>query len=133
MKFRQKMMRFWMGRNGTDQLCQTMMWTALVLSVVNLFFGSLILYLIVTLLIGFSAFRMFSRNIYRRQKENQAFLRFFKGIGGWFKLIKNRIRDRKTHVYKKCPHCKRTLRLPKIAGEHTVCCPCCAKRFQMKI
>ncbi len=130
-------MRFWIGRNGPDRLCQITMWTALVLSVVDLFIrngiANLIIHLVTLGLIGYAVFRMLSRNIYKRQKENRAFLGFWKRIGGWFRLTKNRIKDRKTHVYQKCPSCKRVLRLPRIKGKHTVCCPCCSNRFDMTV
>ena len=32
-----------------------------------------------------------------------------------------------------CPACRKVLRLPKIKGAHTVCCPCCGKKFQLKV
>ena len=113
------------------------MWTSLVLSVVNLFVRWTVPHLIVSLValacVCWATYRMLSRNIYKRQKENRAFTRFWKSIGGWFKLTKNRIKDRKTHVYHKCPSCKRVLRLPRIKGKHTVCCPCCSNRFDMTV
>ena len=98
MKFRERLYRFWMGRNGSDTLYRVTVWVILILAV-----------------------------------ENRAFLRFFGKIRGWFVLQKNRFRDRKTHIYRKCPGCRRTLRLPKIKGDHTVCCPCCGKKFQVKV
>ena len=78
-----------------------------------------------TFLIILIFFRMFSRNIAKRRRENERFC-------GFFKLIRNRFRDRKTHVYRKCPKCKAVLRLPKAKGKHTVVCPRCRERFQVK-
>ena len=69
-------------------------------------------------------FRMMSRNIQKRRRENDRFC-------GFFKLRRNKFRDRKTHVYKKCPHCKAVLRLPKAKGKHTVICPRCKNRFSV--
>ena len=133
MRFRDRLWRFWSGRNGADQLYQVMMWTCLGLMLLNLFLGSVWIYLAETALLAWATYRALSRNIYKRQKENRAFLSFFARIGKWFKLRKNRWKDRKTHVYKKCPKCKNYLRLPRIKGSHTVCCPCCNHRFGVDV
>ena len=125
--------RFFSGRNGADQLYQCMMWFCLGLVILNLFFGSVWIYGLELLLLGWATYRALSRNIEKRQRENQAFLNFFSRIGKWFRRLGNRWRDRKTHVYKKCPKCKNYLRLPRIKGSHTVCCPCCTHRFGVNI
>lgn len=133
MRFRDRLWRFWSGRNGADQLYQVMMWTCLGLMLLNLFLGSVWIYLIEIGLLAWATYRALSRNIYKRQKENRAFLGFFSRIGKWFKLRRNRWKDRRTHVYKKCPKCKNYLRLPRIKGSHTVCCPCCSHRFGVNV
>ena len=132
-RFRMRMAQFMYGRYGIDRLYHALMWSAIVLMVLNLFVGSLLIYLLELVLITWAMFRFFSRNILKRQKENRAFCRFFGRISGWFKLQKNKHRDRKTHVYRKCPSCHRQLRLPKQKGRHTVCCPCCQKRFDIQV
>ena len=134
MKFREKLQRFGAGRNGADQLYQFLMWLCLILLLINLFVGSWILSLIELTILGYATFRLFSKNLFRRQQENRAFLKFWKRIRDWFVLCKNRFRDRKTHIYRKCPACRRMLRLPKInKGTHTVCCPCCGNRFDTNV
>lgn len=133
MRFRDRLWRFWSGRNGADQLYQVMMWTCLGLMLLNLFIGSFWIYLVELGLLSWATYRALSRNIYKRQRENRAFLGFFARIGKWFRLRKNRWKDRKTHVYKKCPKCKNYLRLPRIKGSHTVCCPCCSHRFGVNV
>jgi len=132
-RFRQAMYRFFSGRNGVDQLCSALMWLGLTISVVELLFPSVWLRLTFTAVFGYAAFRMLSRNLQARQRENFRFVRFFGRIGKWFLLQKNKWRDRKTHVYRKCNNCKNTLRLPKITGQHRVCCPCCQNRFEVKL
>ncbi len=76
-------------------------------------------------LISWVFFRMFSKKIAKRRRENERFC-------GFFKLRRNKFKDRKTHVYRKCPDCKAVLRLPKSKGKHTVVCPRCKKRFEVK-
>lgn len=132
-KFRMKLAQFMYGRYGVDRLYHVLMWTAIILMLVNLFVGSLILSIVELVVLFWAIFRFFSRNIYRRQRENQALLRVMGKIGGFFKLWKARFRDRKTHVFRKCPTCHNRLRLPRVKGSHTVNCPCCHNRFDVKI
>ena len=131
--FKMKLARFMYGRYGTDRLYHALVWTALGLLIINFFVGSRILYFIEIALLLWATYRVFSRKIYRRQRENQVFCSFLNRIGRRFKLGRNKVRDRKTHVYKKCPTCRNQLRLPKIKGKHTVHCPCCHTRFDIRV
>lgn len=133
MKFRDKVIRFLYGRNGNDALNQALFWTYLVLLLLNLFVRSYILTAIELIPVGLYLFRFLSRNIYRRQTENRKFLKIRGKITGFFKMQKNKFRDRKTHVYRKCPHCRAVLRLPKKKGKHSVRCPQCQKSFSLHI
>jgi hypothetical protein len=78
-------------------------------------------------------FRMFSKKIYARQIENQAYLMIKRKVVEYFRYLGNKWKFRKTHVYRKCPSCKSRLKLPKIKGSHNVKCPKCARNFSVKI
>ena len=67
-----------------------------------------------------SIFRMYSRNIEARRRENAAFLRFF-----------SRLTD-KQYRYFRCPNCHARLRLPRGVGEVTVNCGQCKHSFRKK-
>lgn len=121
------------GRYGTDKLNKLLMvvyfvWI-LVGTVISIFARSVwydvFYYALTAAMLIWIFFRMFSRNIAARRREND---RFF----GFFKLRKNKFRDRKTHVYRKCPSCSAVLRLPKADGKHFVVCPRCKNRFEVK-
>lgn len=133
MRFRDKLVKFMAGRYGVDQLSNFIFAVVMIIIVINIFVNSIILSVVYMLLWGWSIFRMMSRNIYKRQKENAVFLKLWNPVKGYFKLMKNKWRDRKTHVYKKCPKCKSVLRLPKKKGTHTVKCPKCSERFEVII
>ena len=133
MKFQDKVIRFMYGRNGNDKLNQALFWVYFVLLLLNIFLKSIILWILELLLVALYLFRFLSRNIYRRQRENRGFLKVWNKFTGFFKLQKNKFRDRKTHVYRKCEHCRAVLRLPKKPGKHTVRCPQCNKTFSVKI
>lgn len=132
------------GRYGSDELYWFSFAVLVLLSVVNLFAHQFWLWLAESLVLVLLLFRFFSRNIGRRQTENRSFLRlvrkverFFKQtyhkISRFFKLQRQKWRDRKTHVFRKCPHCRAVLRLPKIKGPHHLSCPRCRFSFDIKV
>lgn len=131
-KIRSALYRFMYGRYGADTLGNCMLIAYFVMIVLQMFFALFIrqpifhfVWQAVAYALGIlSIFRMFSRKIEKRRRENQKFCDFFK-------LSKNKFKDRKTHVYRKCPSCKATLRLPRAKGEHTVVCPRCKNRFSV--
>ena len=132
-KFKNRIYKFMYGRYGYDALSKTLLWVyagvLLVHMILSLFIDSPFLYLANMLvsfsLVGYILFRTMSRNIPKRREENAKFL-------GFWRLRRNKRRDRKTHVYRKCPKCKAVLRLPKAKGKHTVSCPRCKERFEVR-
>ncbi len=133
MKFRDRINRFFYGRYGNDQLNTTLLIAYLTLLVFSLFFDHLTFTVLGAVCLIVCLFRMLSKDIHVRRAENDKFLRLSKRFTGFFKLQRNRFRDRKTHVYRRCPSCRAMLRLPKKKGEHSVCCPACKKSFGVKI
>jgi len=121
------------GRYGYDALSKTLLWVyaglLLLHMILSLFIESPFLYLMNMLvsfsLVAYILFRTMSRNIQKRREENAKFV-------GFWQLRRNKHRDRKTHVYRKCPKCKAVLRLPKAKGKHTVSCPRCRERFEVR-
>ena len=121
------------GRYGTDTLSKVMLWfyvgMVICFTIIALFndsiWLSLFYYVSSSAMVVWIFFRMFSRNIAARRRENDRFC-------GFFKLRRNKFRDRKTHVYRKCHACGAMLRLPKAKGKHFVVCPRCNKRFEVK-
>lgn len=132
-RFSDSFRRFMYGRYGSDKLNFVMLIAVLAISLVNsilrLIFRSFFVYtniinpilsVLTLLLLGFAIFRMFSRNIYARQKENRAFERLF-----------SRLKD-KEHRYYRCPSCKQTVRVPKGRGKINITCPKCGTKFMKK-
>ncbi len=131
--FRERIASFMVGRYGIDKLYYFLLGVCIVLIVANWFINSLVIYLLETGLFIYAIYRVMSRNVSKRQQENEKFIAVFEKVKKFFNLQKCKVRDRKTHVYKKCPRCKNNLRLPKEKGKHTVVCPCCKNRFDVKI
>lgn len=128
-RLRMLLQRFMMGRYGIDGLFYFFFALYFILSMVNAFANSLIIYLLSLVLLFVMFFRVFSRNIYKRQRENVKFLSIYN-------KVKRKLKIRKYdpyHVFRKCPKCKTTLRLPRRNGKHTVCCPKCKTDFKVRI
>lgn len=114
--------RMMSGRYGqNDRLNKLLMGCSVVLVLVNLFvpmgIASLCLTLAAYCFMGLSIFRIFSRNTYKRYRENRRFLNLLQ-----------RIRDRK-HRYFTCPKCKQSVRVPKGKGKIAISCPRCKEKF----
>lgn len=131
-----KLMRFMSGRYGSDKLNYFLLGSYLFLWIINLIvfsqIASLIIDIIMLLLVVAILYRMFSKNIYKRRRENEIYLSVSSKVLPDFKLLKLRWQERKTHAYKKCPECKAVLRLRKLPGEHTAICPKCRAKVKVK-
>jgi hypothetical protein len=132
-RLKQAFYRFMYGRYGNDALNNFLTVFYLILVVFNLLLGSYTVYLSSLVLIFIIFFRMLSRNIDKRRKENQKFLNIKYRFTQFFKERSRRFKERKTHVYKSCPACKATLRLPRKKGKHTCCCPKCKNSFKVRV
>ena len=132
-RFFEKLRLFMSGRNGFDRLSFIcfLLYTALVF--VNIFTRSYIVYIIELLILGYIIFRVLSRNVMRRHRENMFFVKLTNRIGAFFVRQKNKLRDIKTHRYIKCKSCKAFLRVKRKKGKHSVRCPKCSKVFEVNI
>ncbi len=132
MNFRYRLMQFMSGRYGTDQLFYGLIAAAVTLSFLNLFIRSFVVQILVYALLGYSLFRVLSRNLDARRRENYWFrdkVSFIKRK----KEIYDQRRADKCHVYKKCPSCKAILRLPHRVGKHKTVCPRCNREFTVRV
>lgn len=136
MKFRDRIQRFLQGRNGSDALSRFLSWVGFAFLLASLFTPtvgngllSTILWAIALAAIVWSILRTFSRNIYKRQKENAAYHRIMGRFTGWWKDLFARIKGAKTYKYFKCRSCGATLRVPRKKGKVQVTCPKCHVSF----
>lgn len=122
-----------MGRNGLDRFNRFLFIIYAVLIIVNAFVNSLIIYLLTLALAGYIVYRTLSKNLYRRGRENQGYMKAENAVKSFFVRQKNKIRDIKTHRYIKCKHCKAKLRVKRRKGKHNVRCPKCRQEFSVNI
>lgn len=124
-----------MGRYGGDQLNFALLLLGLVLSLCSRLFPGPFYwaaYVLADALLVWAVFRMLSRNIPARQRENQAFWRMWGPVKSWFGFQKQKIAQRKQYKYFKCPECGQRLRAPRGRGKIEVTCQKCHKVFQTK-
>ncbi len=127
-----KIARWMYGRYGNDELTYALLIIAIVfvlLSAIPVPFFFLFS-VAAWLLMFWSIFRTFSRNIVKRRRELDRYLKIKNKPKNAIKLHKNKKRDKDTHVYFKCPKCKSVLRVPLGKGSIIVTCPCCHEKIE---
>ncbi len=138
MKIREKFYRFMAGRyGGADALNRALLVLVFVLIFARMFIPAesvwrIVLSAAMWLLLGWSFFRMFSRNVTKRVAENYKFTGFFGRIKRFFAGRVDMMKQLKDYCFIKCPSCKKTLRLPRGKGKINVHCRQCGHSFNAK-
>ena len=127
-----KLRTFMIGRYGIDELYKVLSIVYFILILVNIFIRSKIITILEILLIIIIFYRFLSKNINQRRKENDLYLKIKNKVVSIFNYNKKKYKDRNTHMYKKCPNCGQKIRLPLKKGKHTVKCPKCNYKFEVK-
>lgn len=124
--------RFMYGRYGLDELSKFLWIVSLVMVVISVlpFPFFFLLYIAGMLLMIYVFYRTFSKKIVKRRRERDWYMKKTERFRRARKLRKSKKRDRKTHVYFKCSHCKNVLRVPKNKGTIIVTCPVCKNKTE---
>lgn len=123
---KEKFNRFMQGRYGVDQYSKFLVWFGVIISIIGLVRNrSGLLSLIGLLIVIYSYYRMFSKDIAKRQKENQIYFNKRQLVVGFFVKAKRHIFGEKGYKYFSCKNCKTELRVPKKKGKVKVRCPKC--------
>ena len=137
------------GRYGNDHLSRFLMIVALILIVADAILRLVIPLGIVRTVVSFSVTlaaillyvliicRSMSRNIYKRRRENETYLKVSRGVKRFLSMntsrkTKSRNRDDAYYIFRDCTKCGATLRLPRKQGKHSVRCPKCSHSFFVK-
>lgn len=132
-RIRDALQRFMYGRRGMDELGQFTFIVYIVLFVLNMITRNVFLYYLELIVCFLFLFRALSKNLTKRYEENSSYLEIRDRVARFFRIQKRRWTDRKTHVYRKCPYCKTTIRLPRIKGTHSTTCPKCKRDFNVRV
>ena len=132
-RIREKLGSFMYGRYGTDHLYYAIFALWAVIAIINTFLDSIVLYVINSAILVILIWRPLSKNIQKRRRENDVFLNIVRKIKEFLVMQKDRLRDIRTARYRYCKHCGAMLKLPIRTGRHTVRCPKCGERFDVRI
>ena len=131
-RFRAFLARLMYGRYGADQLGRATVIACLALLLLSSTTGLGVLWLLSIAGYGWAIFRMFSRNLAARRRENEVFLQKTRRARTELRQARVRFRNRKQYKYFRCPQCRARLRLTRGCGEKTVVCQSCRHTFRMK-
>lgn len=126
--------RFMYGRYGNDQLSTFLFVFYIILVVFQMIFrnsaaGRILMLLSYVVVLAYF-FRCFSKNIYKRQRENQKFLQLWNPVKNYFKYLKRKWQERNsTKKLFRCPQCRQTIRVPRGKGKIAITCPKCRREF----
>ena len=123
---------FMIGRNGIDKICIALVIAYFAISIIVSITGVRELMIIAYVLWGVCLFRMLSRDIIKRRKENMIFSQWWNKVTYKLRNKINEVKSMKTHSIFKCPNCKLKLRVPKGKGKVTITCSRCKTEFSKR-
>ncbi|MCI8624373.1 MAG: hypothetical protein HFG26_12040 [Provencibacterium sp.] len=126
-----KFRKFMAGRYGMDALSFALVALYLLIAVIGQAARLRPILWLSLLPLAYAAFRVFSADTGRRQRENAAFMRFVWPFANSLRGKASRMRDT-AHRYFKCPQCGRSLRVPRGRGKIEITCPQCRCQFQKR-
>ena len=132
---REKMLQFMAGRNGNDALNRFLMIVELLLIfIAAILRGSVGRFMMIfaMLMLGFTYYRMFSRDLMRRADENSRYLQQKWRVQSSLRVLKDRWVQRKEYKFFTCPSCKATMRVPRGRGKIKIVCRKCGNSFSGK-
>jgi len=124
-RFRRKIQQWMIGRYGTDELSRTLVVIALILMIIGSFTGSVVASLVSWALFIWGYYRCLSKNIIKRSRERDNYLRLIEPLKRKISLWKRMWNDRNSYRYFKCPNCKKMIRVPKGKGKIAISCKNC--------
>ena len=120
------------GRQGPDDLAVTSTNLAVVVLVVDLFAHVQWLGWLALALLAYAIWRMTSRNIPARTRENSAFLKALGPNKVWVQNPKAAFAEAKGYKHVKCASCGQRVRVPRGKGKLRVTCPKCRTKFEVR-
>lgn len=127
-----RLRQFMVGRYGVDEFNRFLLILSLAAMIISGILGGGILYLTAVLVLGYTYFRMLSRNVGMRYRENMVYLKVKNRFLGFFKKGKNTVNQRRNYHIYKCPGCGQKIRIPKGKGRVSITCPKCHAEFIKK-
>lgn len=124
------------GRNGSDQLSRALLFASVILLFAAIIVqsagaaaaGSVLWWIALAAMIV-SYWRILSKNVTQRYRENVKYLNLSANAKAFFRREINHIRQLKTYRFFKCPGCGQRVRTPRGKGKIRITCPKCGTSF----
>lgn len=130
--FRYRIYQFMQGRRGVDQYGRFLLLVAMTFLIVSMFTLENLFYYLGLMIFIYAYYRIFSRNLYKRERENTWYLtqkfRLTKG-----KSFRQKQYEWRYYAYFKCPGCRQKMRAPRGKGTIKIKCHSCNTEFQKKV
>ena len=130
--FRYRIYQFMQGRRGVDQYGRFLLLVAMTFLIVSMFTLENLFYYLGLMIFIYAYYRIFSRNLYKRERENTWYLtmkfRLTKG-----KSFRQKQYEWRYYAYFKCPGCGQKMRAPRGKGTIKIKCHSCNTEFQKKV
>lgn len=120
------------GRQGPDDLAVFSTNLAVVVIIVNVFARVGWLSWVALALVAYSVFRITSKNLGARSRENAAFLKALGPARPWIQNPRAAWRELRAYKHVTCPSCRQRVRVPRGKGKLRVTCPRCREKFEVR-
>lgn len=123
----------WMrGRNGSDELGNTVLGFSILLLLINVFARTQWLSLVAFIAAVYACWRTSSKNVAQRREENRAFLKLVGPLATWVHNPAASFAELRSYRHLTCPSCHQKMRVPRGKGKMRVTCPSCHKKFDAR-
>ena len=120
------------GRNGADELSSIAANVAIVLIIVSLFARTSWIVLAALVLLGYSWWRISSKDVVKRSRENEALVARLGPVAAWLVNPVAAAGEARKYKHLSCPSCAQRVRVPRGKGKVRIICPKCHTRFEGK-
>ena len=129
-KLRESHLRFMRSRYGGDQLGLVIVSFSLLCTLITWLTHWRWVSVVSLAALAIELWRMYSRDIPARARENQAYLDITEKPRSWIRRQRSKWANRKVKAYVRCPHCHAEFALPKGKGKLRATCPKCGKKSE---
>lgn len=130
--WQRRLMEWLRGRQGPDDLAVFSVNLAIVIVLVNVFARTGWLGWVGLALVAYAMFRIQSRNLGARARENEAFLSALGPARPWVQNPRAAWAELRAYKHVRCSSCRQRVRVPRGKGRLRVTCPRCKTKFEVR-
>ena len=120
------------GSNGADELGKAAVAASFALLLVGILANVRWLSTVALAFALYAWWRMASRNVAQRQRENQAFLKALGPAAAFVRSPRAVFEEHRAYKHLTCPSCHQHVRVPRGKGKLRVTCPSCHTKFDAR-